>query len=114
MARGAGRPPERCPRCGLSSAQCGRCRCSLQYCQHHPCPLCGKALEHAADHPDGKPTDQEWEGKALMAQCKVAGGRAAELTAVERQAMKRYPYPARLTANGYRRPDGTRPPWASQ
>jgi hypothetical protein len=93
---------------------CGRCKCSLQFCQHHPCPLCGLPLEHAAIHPNGKPTAMEWEGKALMASCKVAAGRRAELTEVEAKALKMYPEPARLTIHGYRRPDGTRPPWATQ
>ena len=113
MARWS-KPPEFCARCGKTTAQCGRCRCSLQYCQHHPCPLCGFPLEHAEHHPEGKPTAQEWESKANSARCKVEAGREAELTDVERQALRRYPEPARLTAVGYRRPDGTRPPWATQ
>jgi hypothetical protein len=48
-----------------------------------------------------------------MAKCKVEAGLAANLTDVEARALKLYPDPARLTIDGYRRSDGTRPAWAN-
>lgn len=104
-----------CPHCSAPETRCGLCRICrvLRYCQHTPCPLCGSPLEHKDLHPEGRPTDEEWEGKARMASCKVAAGLKDQLTEVEARALRRYPHPARLTAEGYRRPDGTRPPWAT-
>lgn len=82
------------------------------YCRHTYCEVCGFALQHEDHHPDGRTTDEEWEGRANSARCKVEAGRM--LNDVERKALMRFPNPARLTIHGYRRPDGTKPPWAKQ
>jgi hypothetical protein len=87
------------------------CRvCKRHYRNHTRCEVCGFALEHTDKHPDGKTTEEEWEGLALMAVAGLTGGRP--LTDAETKAIKRYPSPARLTIDGYRRPNGVRPPWA--
>lgn len=100
----------RCPIC--ANPRCKQCTvngCPLWYCQHHPCEVCGQALEHTAPHPDGRTTDEEWEGRARMARAAQAGGQP--LTATDERALARCPDPSLLTANGYVVPPG--PPPAS-
>lgn len=101
-----------CDLCGSTRcAICTETACGLRYCQHHTCEVCGFALEHRRKHPDGRTTDQEWEGRANSARAGKAAGRP--LTPVEVKALEMYPDPARLTIDGYRRSDGTKPAWAT-
>lgn len=102
-------PP--CPKCGDPTCLvCTAKDCGLRWCQHHACVVCGFPVEHLAQHPDGRTTDEEWEGRARMAAAKQAAG--GMLYDVERRALALFPDPARLTIDGYRRSDGTRPEWA--
>jgi hypothetical protein len=98
-----GRVRDRCRHCGDNRCQiCTVPDCGLRYCQHHACEVCGDALEHRRTHPGGVTTDEEWEGRARMAAAGRAAGRP--LTPVEAKALAMFPTPARLTADGYRRP----------
>jgi hypothetical protein len=90
-----------CPIC--ASTTCKVCtRCPLRYCQHHPCPVCGQALEHADLHPAAVTTDEEWAGRARMAACKLDAG--LPMTDVEAEALRRCPNPEFLcrTCRAYR------------
>lgn len=94
----------------MTKADPQTCRiCGRHYANHTPCEVCRSPLEHRDLHPDGKTTDEEWEGHARMAKAGADAGRP--LSVSELKALKRYMQPARLTIDGYRRPNGAVPPW---